>query len=70
MIKEWLLIVWIGTSTNFTMLEYHYSFESCKEAIERLKEDFVNPLVLECRDDMREGRSTLPKRGLNVGIQK
>lgn len=68
MFKEWLLIVWVGTSTNFTLLEYHHSFTACKEAIEKLKEDFQKPFVLECRDDMREGRSSLPKRGLNVGI--
>jgi hypothetical protein len=70
MYKEWLLIVWVGTSTNFTLLEYHPSFPQCKEAMEIAKEDFKEPFVVECRQDMREGRSTLPKRGINVGVTK
>jgi len=69
-LKEWLLIVWIGTSTNFTLLEYHYSFETCNEARERLKEDFVPPLILECRSDMREGRSKYSKRPGSHGLVK
>jgi hypothetical protein len=70
MFKEWLLIVWVGTSSNFTLLEYHPSHPSCKEAMERAKEDFKDPFVVECRQDMREGRSMYPSRGNNIGIAK
>jgi hypothetical protein len=68
--KEWLLIVWVGTSTNFTLLEYHPSFIQCKEAMEKAKEDFQKPFVVECRQDLKEGRSMYPSRGNNMGIIK
>ena len=70
MIKEWLLIVWIGTTTNFTLLSYHPSKESCLEEKKEIAGDFEKPLVVECTNDLREGRSNYSSRGNSTGLVK
>ncbi|MDA0248749.1 MAG: hypothetical protein NWR77_05040 [Burkholderiaceae bacterium] len=59
--KEWLLIVWIGTTTNFTVMERHLSEESCNQSAEKLKATTDPKFTVECSSDLREGRSQLPK---------
>lgn len=70
MLKEWLLIVWIGTTTNFTLLGYYPSKESCLEAKREIAGNFKKPLVVDCTNDLREGRSQLPSRGHSTGLVK
>jgi len=70
MLKEWLLIVWVGTTTNFTLLGYYPTEATCKEARREIADDFKEPLVVECTNDLREGRSSLPSRRLSTGIVK
>lgn len=70
MITEWLLIVWIGTTTNFTLLSWHGSKQSCLEARSEIVNDFKAPMVLECKSNFSEGRSELPKRGYEGGLVK
>jgi hypothetical protein len=36
MITEWLLIFWVGTTTNFTLISWHNTKESCLEARKQL----------------------------------
>ena len=59
--KVWLLIVWIGTTTNFTVMERHLSEESCNQSAEKLKATTDPKFTVECSADLREGRSQLPK---------
>lgn len=70
MITEWLLIVWVGTTTNFTLLSWHGSQRSCLEARQEIAENFKAPLVVECISNFREGRSQLPPRGYQGGLVK
>lgn len=70
MITEWLLIVWVGTTTNFTLLSWHGSEKSCLEARQEIAANFKAPLVVECASDFREGRSRLQSRGYQGGLVK
>jgi len=70
MIKEWLLIVYIGTTTNFTLLEYFPSKELCTERLKEVKDEFEKPLIVTCTDNLSEGRSELPSRGHGTGLVK
>lgn len=70
MIIEWLLIVWIGTTTNFTLISHHGTKQSCLEARKEIINDFKAPMIVECKSDFREGRSKLPSRGYQGGLVK
>jgi hypothetical protein len=70
MIKEWLLIVYVGTTTNFTLLDYFPSKQSCMAELKERSEDFRDPLILLCTDNLSEGRSELPKRSHSTGLVK
>ena len=68
--KEWLLVVWLGTTTNFSVLEYHWSFQQCERQREVRAAQISPPFVLVCTQDMREGRSQLPPRSGSSGLVK
>jgi hypothetical protein len=68
MFKEWLLIAWLGTSTNFTVLSHHPSSIQCQEAQAQVTK--VQGIVYECRQDLREGRSQLQRRSGQYGLIK
>jgi hypothetical protein len=68
MLKEWLLIVWLGTSTNFTIQGVHWSLEDCQRARDLLIADIGTAFVVICTQDLTEGRSRLPKNSIGVGI--
>lgn len=70
MITEWLLIVWIGTTTNFTLLSHHGTQKLCYQALTEVVNEFKEPLVVECVSNFREGRSQLPSRGYQGGLVK
>ena len=70
MIREWLLVIWIGTTTNFTLQGVYWSQEDCvrarDEIVTRLRSDFVAA----CVQDMREGRSAYAPRPGGQGLVK
>jgi hypothetical protein len=70
MIREWLLVIWLGTSTNFTVHSIHWDQQHCErsrhELISKLGPDFV----VVCTQDMREGRSAYPAAPGSQGIAK
>lgn len=68
--KEWIFIAWIGTSTNFVVLESHVSEPLCQRALEAWrKQNPSTPGVhLQCVQDFREGRSQYPSRPGANGI--
>jgi len=68
MLKEWLLIAWTGTTTNFVLLDHFPSLGQCDQQRQILLKDRDPTIELECRQDMREGRSTLPARNRVQGI--
>lgn len=70
MIREWLLVVWIGTSTNFSVQSVHWSQGECHGARDELSKKLTADFIVVCTQDMREGRSQLPKRGSNIGVAK
>ena len=70
MLKEWLLIVWIGTTTNFTLLGYFPSEGTCMEAMKEIANDFKPPLMVECTQDLSEGRGEYPPRRGSQGLVK
>lgn len=70
--KTWLLIVWIGTTTNFQILHETWSKESCERelAVWSLVLNNVVNKNLECVQDLREGRSQYPARPGSQGLVK
>jgi len=70
MIREWLLIIWIGTSTNFSIHSVHWSLEQCELAGSRLSASLDRDFIVVCTQDMREGRSSYPPRSGSQGIVK
>ncbi|CAM8636131.1 MAG: hypothetical protein RJA17_886 [Pseudomonadota bacterium] len=65
--KEWLLIVWFGTTTNLQVLDRYPTERSCKEAMVAARENIDSKFNLECTSDLREGRSALPPRNIGGG---
>lgn len=70
MIREWLLVVWLGTSTNFSIQGVYWSWEDCAGARQQLVQHLAPDFVVTCTQDMREGRSQLPSRGGDAGLVK
>lgn len=70
--KTWLLIVWIGTTSNFQILHETWSYELCQKELKvwsLILTDVVNK-NLECVQDLREGRSQYPPRWGSHGLVK
>ena len=70
MIREWLLVVWLGTSTNFTLQGVYWRLEDCAHARTELLKTLGADFTVVCTQDLREGRSHLPKRGGDTGLVK
>lgn len=70
MIREWLLVVWLGTSTNFTLQGVYWSLEDCGRARDQLTQKLGSGYVIVCTQDMREGRSQFPRRSGDTGLVK
>jgi hypothetical protein len=68
--KEWLLVIWLGTSTNFSIHSFYYDLGSCNRARAELAKTLDDQFILVCTQDMREGRSQYPSRGVGVGVAK
>lgn len=68
--KEWILIAWVGTSTNFVTLESHVSRPLCESALKTWRDQHsLTPGVhLQCVQDFREGRSEYPSRPGSQGV--
>lgn len=71
MLKTWLLIVWVGTSSNFLILHETWTKELCEKEMKVWELTLNNVLnrKLECVQDLKEGRSLYEKRG-NTGLVK
>lgn len=70
--KTWLLIVWIGTTSNFQILHETWSQELCEREL-AVWSIVLNNVVnknLECVQDLREGRSQYPARPSSQGLVK
>ena len=71
MLKEWLLVAWIGTTTNFTMISSHPTQSACDRArAEWLEANPRSVVTVICTQDMREGRGQLPARRGSQGLVK
>lgn len=70
MLQEWLLIVWLGTSTNFMLYGIYWNFDDCNRARLDLASQVDTNYVLVCTQDMRQGRSNYPGRPGSAGIAK
>ena len=68
MIREWLLVIWLGTSTNFSLHSVHWSLEDCQRARTDLIKTLAPEFVTVCTQDLREGRSQYPSRSGSQGI--
>ncbi len=71
MIKEWLLIATIGTTTNFTVISVHPTATSCDRErstviAERVTENTAVTWI--CTQNLSEGRSLYPARRGSGGI--
>lgn len=70
MLKTWLLVAWVGTTSNFMILHESFTFESCVEERNVWMLILNNKIQLECTQDLREGRSQFPRRPGSQGLVK
>ena len=71
MIKEWLLVAWIGTTTNFTLISSHPTHSACDQArAEWLATNPRSVVTVACTQNLSEGRGQLPSRGGSQGLVK
>lgn len=70
MIREWLLVIWLGTTTNFTLQGVYWSHEDCARARDKIVQTLSQDFVAVCTQDMREGRSTYAPRPGSGGLVK
>jgi len=68
--KEWLLVIWLGTSTNFSIHSFYYNLASCDRARTELAKTLDDQFTVVCTQSMREGRSQYPRKGTGIGIAK
>ena len=71
MIKEWLLIAYVGTTTNFTLISTHPTQAACDRARSGWLADKHSPNILAaCTQNLGEGRSQYPSRSGSQGLVK
>ena len=71
MLKEWLLVAWIGTTTNFTMISSHPTQSACDRArAEWLEANPRSVVTVACTQNLSEGRGQLPPRSGSQGLVK
>lgn len=66
--KEWLLVIWLGTSSNFMIRDVFWNWQECDNAREALSHILSSDYTVICTQHMREGRSQLPARSRVPGI--
>ena len=70
MLKTWLLIAWVGTTSNFQILHESFTYEQCVEERNVWMLILNNSINLECTQDLREGRSQYSPRFGSRGLVK
>lgn len=70
MLKTWLLIAWVGTTSNFQILHESFTYQQCVEERNVWMLILNNSIQLECTQDLREGRSQYPSRSGSHGLVK
>ena len=70
MLKTWLLIAWVGTTSNFQILHEAFTYEKCIEEKNVWIIILSNHMNLECVQDLKEGRSQYPPRPGSQGLVK
>jgi hypothetical protein len=70
MLKTWLLIAWVGTTSNFQILHESFTYEQCVEERNVWMLILNNSINLECTQNLREGRSQYPPRWGSQGLVK
>jgi hypothetical protein len=70
MLKTWLLVAWIGTSSNFTILHEAFTYDKCVEEKNVWMLMLNNNIKLDCVQDLKEGRSLYPVRPGSQGLVK
>ena len=63
-------MVWLGTTTNFTVQGVYWSVEDCARARQDLMSTLGQDFVVVCTQDMREGRSQYRSSPGSAGLVK
>lgn len=70
MLKTWLLIAWVGTTSNFQILHESFTHEACIAERNVWMLVLNNQIRLDCVQDLGEGRSQYPARPGSQGLVK
>jgi hypothetical protein len=70
MLTNWILIAWVGTTSNFVILHVDFTEKGCIEEKNVWMLVLNNRAKLECVTDLKEGRSLFPTRPGSQGLVK
>lgn len=70
MLKTWLLIAWVGTTSNFQILHESFTHKDCIAERNVWMLVLSNHINLECVQDLSEGRGKYPARPGSQGLLK
>jgi hypothetical protein len=70
MLKTWILVAWVGTTSNFSILHEAFSYEKCIEEKNVWVLILNDQVKLNCVQDLKEGRSLYPSRSGSYGLVK
>lgn len=69
MLTTWVLVAWVGTTSNFLILSETFTQTDCQATQARWRDELDHHVQLSCVTDLREGRSQYRRRN-NLGVVK
>lgn len=69
MLTTWLLVAWVGTTSNFLVLTETFTRADCLTAQSQWRAELDDHVQLSCVTDLREGRSQYRRRN-DMGVAK
>ncbi len=69
-LTTWVLVAWVGTTSNFMILHEAFSYKSCIEEKNVWQLVLKSEIQLECVENLKEGRSNYQRRPGSHGLVK
>jgi hypothetical protein len=69
MLTSWVLMAWVGTTSNFLILAETWALVDCQTTKAQWRAELDAHIQLSCVTDLREGRSQYRRRN-DIGVAK